>query len=338
MTMKKRELTTRIALFAVATLVGAAATAEEEAGGRGKWSFSVGPAWRSSVKSSISGQAGGPSVAASRKVTYDKEIADHGPWSASDVEIVQDPNFPGNPDFQLYAATQTKTETTVTPGYGAADLSESDRDRPLGVSFAVGYDFYSFDRFSAGLTLRFAGYWDMKSQACGQAGGGTVTSRSWKDYYLFNDGPFPNDTDFSYFYPDTEPYAPYHQDLGVTGRQTIPSERVCARFSSDLYQVGIGPRLAWWANDRVEVFGGIEALCNFARLDVECGSARRTETDCLLGVGARLGITAFLTENIGLQVEAGYEWIDEAEVSLGDIRAEADYSSFVATAGISLYF
>ena len=79
-------------------------------------------------------------------------------------------------------------------------------------------------------------------------------------------------------------------------------------------------------------------MSSYTGKDVECGSARRTETDCLLGVGARLGITAFLTENIGLQVEAGYEWIDEAEVSLGDIRAEADYSSFVATAGISLYF
>jgi hypothetical protein len=331
--MKKTGLMKGVVLFAVTALAGAATAGEESPD---RWIFSAGPAWRSRVKSSISGRpSGGPSVPASRTVTYDKDIAGHGPWSRNEVVLVDDPDIPGS---QRYAATRTGTERTVTPGSGATTLNDSDIDRPLGISISAGRDFYTSGRFAAGLALRFAGYWDMKSHACGQAGGGTVTSRSWKDYYLFNDGPFPNDTDFSYFYPDTEPYAPYHQDLGVTGRQTIPSERVCARFSSDLYQVGIGPRLAWWANDRVEVFGGIEALCNFARLDVECGEMRRTETECLPGVGARLGAVAYLTDNIGIQVEAGYEWVDEADVSLGGVRAEVDYSSFVLSAGLIARF
>lgn len=332
--MKKTALTTSFTLLAVAALTGAAAAGE----GSDRWSLSAGPAWRARVKSSIAGQAGGPSVSASHKVTYDKEIAGHGAWSVNDVVVVQDPDFPNDPTFQKYAATQTKTETTVSPGAGAALLSGSDRDRPLGAALAIGYDLYAGERVAAGLTLRVAGYWDMKTQACGLSGGGTVRSQSWRDYYLFSDGPYPDDTDFTFFHPDSDPYAPYHQDLGATGGRTIPGRRICARLSSDLYQIGIGPKLTWRAHDRIDLFGSVEALCNFSHLEVECGEARRTETDCLPGVGARLGLVAYLTDTIGLQVDAGYEWVDEADVSLGGVRAEVDYSSFVTTAGIALRF
>jgi len=331
--MKKTGLMKGIALFAVMALAGAATAGEESPG---RWTFSAGPAWRSRVKSSISGRpSDGPSVPASQTTTYDKDIAGHGPWSLSEVEVVGDPYISGS---LLYAATRTGTERTVTPGSGATALNDSDIDRPLGISISAGRDFYSSGRFAAGLSLRFAGYWDMKSHACGQSGGGTVTSRSWKDYHLFENGPFPDEDDFTNFKPDSDPYLPYREELGGSSGQTIPGRRICARLSSDLYQVGIGPKLTWRAFDRVDVFGGVEALCNFSHLEAECGEARRTETDCLPGVGARLGLVAYLTDNIGLQVDAGYEWIDEADVSLGGVRAEVDYSSFVATAGIALRF
>lgn len=57
-----------------------------------------------------------------------------------------------------------------------------------------------------------------------------------------------------------------------------------------------------------------------------------------LGLAARVGIAAYLTENIGLQAEAGQEWIDDADITLGDIRAKADYSSFVLSAGLIARF
>lgn len=333
--MKTRDLMTKIALFTVAALVVTTATAEEE-GSSGRWNISVGPAWRSRVKSSISGRGSGPSIPASQTTTYDQDIAGHGPWSAGEVgTTVPDPQNPGE---RLYAVTRTGTETTVTPRSGTTALNDSDIDRPLGISLSAGRDFYTSGGFSAGLSIRFAGYWDMKSHACGQAGGGTMTTRSWRDYHLFYDGPIPYDGDFGGFYPDPDPYLPYREDLGGPASQTIPGRRICARLSSDLYQVGIGPKLTWRAHDRIDVFGGVEALCSFSRLEVECGGARRTETECLPGVGARLGLVAYLTDNIGLQVDAGYEWLDEADVSLGGVRAEVDYSSFVATAGIALRF
>ncbi|HRT30004.1 MAG TPA: hypothetical protein P5527_09435 [Kiritimatiellia bacterium] len=332
--MKTRDLMTKIALFTVAALVVATATAEEE-GGSGRWNISVGPAWRSRVKSSISGRGSGPSIPASQTTTYDQDIAGHGPWSADEVgTTVPDPQNPGE---RLYAATRIGTETTVTPHSGATSLNDSDRDRPLGVSLSAGHDFYTSGRFSAGLSLRFAGYWDMKSHACGQAGGSTTTSRSWRDYHLFSAGPIPPDDDFEYLYPDSDPYLPYREDLGGA-HQTMPGQRICARLSSDLYQIGIGPKLTWRAHDRIDLFGGVEALCNFSRLEVEYGEMSRSDTECLPGVGARLGLVAYLTDNVGFQIDAGYEWIDEADISLGGVRAEVDYSSFVTTAGITLRF
>lgn len=332
--MKRTVLMAGCAIFAMAALTGAAS-----GDGPGRWSVSAGPAWRSSVKSSIEGRVGGASsVPASHKVSYDKDVAGHGPWSVDDVVVVRDPNFPAGPEFLMYAATQTKTETTVTPGYGTAELGGSDRDSPLGVCVSAGYDMYTGRRFSAGLSLRFAGYWGMESQAYGLVGGGTVRSQSQRDYYLFSDGPIPGDTDFSYFYPDAEPYAPYRQNLGTTGSRVIPGDPIGAKISSDLYQVGIGPRVTWRVADWLDVFGSAEALCNFARLDFECGGARKSDTESLAGAAARLGMAAYLTKNIGLQAEAGYEWVDEAEISMGNIRAKADYSSFVASAGIAVRF
>ncbi|MGI5869506.1 MAG: hypothetical protein ACOX9C_08715 [Kiritimatiellia bacterium] len=333
--MKKTGLMAGFTLLAVAALTGAALAGE----GPDRWSLSAGPAWRARVKSSVAGQAGGPSVSASHKITYDKEIAGHGPWSVNDVVVVQDPDFPNNPAFKKYAATRTTTETTVTPGGGAALLSGSDRDRPLGAALAVGYDLYAGERVAAGLSLRVAGYWDMETQASGLAGGGTVRAQSWRDYYLFSDGPYPDETDFTFFHPDSEPYAPYHQDLGATGGRTIPGDQIRARFTSDLYQIGFGPRFTWHVAGWLDVFGAVEALCNVAELEIECGSVRQSDTECLPGAAARLGVAVYLLPNLGLQAEAGYEWVDEAEILLGDaIRGEADYSSLVASGGLALRF
>ena len=332
--MQKTALFTRIALFTLAALIATAATGERP----GDWSLSVGPAWRSKVKSAISGQAGGPTVTPSRRVIYDKDVVTRRPWSADEVEIVQDPDYPGQQDFLNYAAVQTGSETIVTPLYGAAELNSSNRDRPLGVSLTAGRDLYTAGCFSAGLTLRFAGYWDMKTQASGMAGCGTIQSRSWRDYYLFKDGPIPPyDDDFTYCYPEPEPYAPYHQNLGSSTR-TIPGQPIHARLTSDLYQIGLGPRLTCRIGSRLDIFGAVEALCNIARMDIECADECRSKTESPLGLAARVGIAAYLTENIGLQAEAGQEWIDDADITLGDIRAKADYSSFVLSAGLIARF
>jgi hypothetical protein len=331
--MKKREWMTTIALFTVAVLT-AATTAGEEAPGR--WNFSVGPAWRARVKSSISGRGSGPSLPASHAIIYDQDFADHGPWNASEVRVVENPDYP-NSDQYLYAATRIGSEVTVTPLSGSAALHDSDIDRPLGISLSGGYDFFQSGSFSAGLALRFAGYWNMKSQACGHSSGALLTARSWRDFHLFSGGPIPPDEDFDYCEPDADPHLDSREDLG-TMSQTIPGQRMCARLSSDLYQIGIGPRLTWQVCDQIDLFGSVEALCNLAYLEAEYDDIRRSETDCRPGVGARLGLVAYLTDNVGLHVDAGYEWVDEANISLGKVRAKADYSSVVVTAGIALRF
>ena len=47
---------------------------------------------------------------------------------------------------------------------------------------------------------------------------------------------------------------------------------------------------------------------------------------------------ANLTENLGTFAEVGYEWIDEGRLSAGGLRAEADFSSLVVSAGLRLSF
>lgn len=303
----------------------------------GEWSLTVGPAWRSRVKSSVSGAARGAGLAAQDTTTYDRDDPNaRTEFSASDAERVQDPDYPSDPSFEKYAYTRTATRTVVTPNDGAARLDASDTDGPFGVKANLGYDFCTTERFSLGLSLKAAAYWKMRTAVSGTVGGGTRTVSTVKDYYLFNGGPIPSDIDFTSFRPDADPYLPYRETSETT--EAIAGRCVTARLRSDLYQLGLGPQATWHVCGGFDVYGRVEALCNLAHLDFDAGAAHGTDTQCLLGFGGTLGLVAGLTDSLGLYAEAGYEWIDRAETGLDGLRTEVDCSSLVVSAGLVLSF
>ena len=269
------------------------------------WQISVGPAWRSRVKGSVSGttQSGYDKPDPSTKTSF----------GAGDVEVVQDPDYPTDPAMQKYAYTRTQS-TTVTGG--------SDTDSPLGFRAALSRDVFAAGDFTFGLAATFAAYWRMESSVSG------LTLRR-KDIYYFSGGPIPPA-------PVTPPFLPD----AVPSSETLPGLPVgkAARLRSDLYQIGLGPQAMWHVCEGLDAYGRVEALCNIAHLDFDAGGARGTDTQCLLGFGGTLGLVARLTERLGLYAEAGYEWIDRAETDLGGMRADVDFSSLVVSAGLSFGF
>ncbi len=298
----------------------------------GSWNLTIGPAWRARVKASLSASQSG--LAPSHTVAVDKDVAGKTSWSVGEVEVVQDPDYPDDPTYEKYAATQTTTETIVTPGGNRID--GSDEERPLGVKANLGYDFIETERFSFGLSLKFAAYWNLRSAASGVAGGGAMTVNTTKDYYLFNNGPIPNDADFVGCFPDATPHDPYQQKNETT--TTIPGSYMSARMRSDLYQIGLGPQATWHIASWLTAYGRLELLCNLANLEVNTTSSSDSSVECLFGAGGTLGLTASITENLGLYAEAGYEWIDEADKNLRNARLKIDYSSLVISAGLLYQF
>lgn len=242
---------------------------------------------------------------------------------------------PGDPSARKYAATRTVTETVVTPSGTQARLDGSNVDRPLGVKANLGYDIWSTERFALRLNLSFAAYWNMRSAASGFAGGGRIDVRRTTEYYLFGSGPIPDDTDFTSFQPDAEPYRRDAVDLAPT---ELAERRLHARIRSDLYQIGLGPQATWHVCGGLDAYGRVEALCSLAHLDFDTGVARTAETKCLPGVGGTVGLAASIAGNVALYAEAGYEWIDAAETKLGRARAEVDFSGLVLGAGVVVSF
>lgn len=298
-----------LSLIAASTVSGAWA---------GNWELTIGPAWRARAKTTISAEPG----QASSMFSYDRNPADHaGDWRADEVVRVPDALTPGE---ELYAATAVGTTKSSVPASAADDVS-----RPLGLKADLGCTVFAWKRLSVALNLHLAGYWRLRSSA---AGGHTRISQV-KDYWLFEDGPYPDDTDFSSFKPAADPDLAYREDLGSYVTKT-PSLRV----RGDLYQIGFGPKLAFAATDFLSVYGGVEALCNLAYLDCRAGDAQESEVRCLGGFGVRLGANLGLTEHLGLYGEAGYERIDEAEASVDGRRARVDYSGLVVSAGFVLRF
>ena len=301
------------------------------------WRLTVGPAWRSRVKASISGSAQSDAVSASHTVIYDKDIAEKTSWGIGDVTTVPDTDSTAPAGSTLYAAESVRTETTVSPGSGSGRIDASDEDSPLGFKVGVGYDFYDDGRFSVGLDFKFAAFWDMESQVSGSAGGGTVRVKKDKDYFLFENGPYPNDTDFSYSLPNVDPYIPYRESISDT-TTVLPSQSIRAMVTSDLYQFGIGPRFGWHVCNYLDAYAGVSALCNIASVDFEVNGHGESASECRFGVGVDMGLAAWFTENVGLYAEVGYEWIDEPTVKNGGMSAELDYSSLIVSTGLIVKF
>lgn len=309
--------------FLIAVLLVGASLGTWADDGRSRLNLTIGPAWRARMKSSISGGSYVSAGASSYSSSTSKRIV-----------RVEDPLMP---DYDLYADEVTVTETIGTPGNPFAALGSSDRNSPLGLKAAVGYDFYSSEKFAVGLNLKFAAFWNMRSSASGMAGGGSVRTQSETDYYLYEDGPYPDDADFSFSQPSATPYAPYHQSSSGDVIQ-YPMQSVHARIRSDLYQIGLGPKATWHALDWLDAYVGVEALCNIASLDFDCNGSNSSETLCRIGFGGNAGLAAYLTDCLGVYAEVGYEWIDKTDTSVGGAHAEVDFSSLVISVGLMTSF
>ena len=324
----------KIVLVCVVGLIGIAVAAEpaaltnsttNETEGRGRWHLTVGPAWRARVKTEISGATSVESASASRTSTKE---------SGGRV-VVRDPvQEPAG--ATLYADTETVTETIVTPGGGAAAMGATDERRPLGVKAKFGYDVWANEAFAVALDLRFAGYWNIKSSASGAAHGGSMSVRRTTDYYLYENGPYPDDSDFEFASPNEDPYLPYRETSDET--TLFASQVRGARLTADLYQIGIGPSVTWHALSWLDAYAGVAALCNIASLDFDAGSQGSSETQCRLGFAGEVGLVGYLTDNLGIYGEVGYEWIDGFDASVGNLNADVDFSSLVVSAGFVFAF
>lgn len=303
----------------------------------GGWELSVGPAWRSRAKSRISGSTQVTPPPASFSVTYDKVLPTLG-WTGAEPEIVTvtDPVS----SLLTYAATATRTETAVTPGSASGSLDSSDSDDSMGLKADATWNFYEEGALSVGVNFRFAAYWGMRSTVYGSAGGSTTVS-TYTDYFLFSSGPYPPTVPGSPLWPlfplDATPSLPLRTPLAAT-TAPHPASAIRARITGDLYQLGVGPRISYCAFDWLEAYAGAAALCNISHVDFEVNGGENSATCCRLGAGGEVGAIAWMTDNLGLYAEVGYEWIDEADAKVGGAKAKTDFSSLVVSAGVVIGF
>ncbi len=293
------------------------------------WRFSAGPAWRSQIDVDIKGNTENSYA----DTTY--RDLESGNWRehASEAVAKPDPLDDGQGTIvpagsTLYAIDASYTETTVA--YDGADNPSA-----CGLKTRLGYDFIENDAISVGLDLRFAGYWNMKSSA-----NATKSSRTITDRWFFEDGPYPGMGPSVADDPDTR--APKRNSgsrqtttpiIDAAGGRALHS-RLCA----DLYQVGLGPTVTWHAFSWLDAYASAAVLCNIASIDFDVGTSSQSDAQCRLGFAGEVGLAAYLTENIGIYAEVGYEWIDDFDASVNAFSTDIDFSSVVVSAGIAFKF
>lgn len=295
--------------FAFAAMVSVTALAD--------FSFNASYSWRSQAKTSFRGTTteitppGG--VYNDGSITFGEYAEDGFPaWEGGSFGTEQNTTVP------------TENDYTLILNRDEAVASGSDEDSAHGVTASVGYDFYEDETFSIGATLRFAGYWGIKNSR-------PVGYMVYNDTYRFTgllDGIDPQ--------PDRTNYDKPDEYLGRDYLLGNPNGRITLK--SDLYQIGFGPKATWHALSFLDVYGGVEALCCFTSSDLDAGGASTSEVNNLWGVGGHVGFTGYITENLGIFGQVGYEWIDEDDVSVKGIHAKTDYSSLVISAGLQYRF
>ncbi len=301
-----------------------AATAAQAEG----WRFSAGPAWRSRVEVKTSGSVSAPLAtlgANSVNYRYDTDRA----------QIVPDPV---DPTETLWDVPVTRTEVIRSTGDGMASLSDSDDPSALGLNLSAGYDLYSGDWFSVGLGLRFAAFFDMKSSSSAFLNTGSTRTRVSTGWFLHEDMPYP---------PSALPAIPDSSTCPTFRDEKVKSDvidygtgsrLVTSRYRADLWQIGVGPNVTWHALSWLDAYAGAEAILNLVAADFDANGSSTSRTDCLLGFGGHVGLEAKLTDCLGLYGQVGYEWVDASDVSAGGLRADADFSSLVVSAGLVFRF
>ena len=310
--------------------------------GWGRWTFSAGPSWRARVKLSTSGTAYATPL-------VNPGNTDNKPTAGQVDGQVDDPEA-GNtsPEGQkLYYTTVDNTEYDFTAGSGVASLNQSDVERPMGLYLQGGYDFYQGESVSVGLNLKFAGYWNLRSSGSGSVSAGRLVTHQFQDvYYYENDPVVTGDpaTDGIDEYSDLASSPNEHNETS-TSADIGASRAYSTRLRSDLYQIGIGPKVTWSAFDGwceplswLDLYAGADVLFNFAYNRLEADGHSTSDTDFLIGFGGNVGFVGNLTDWCGVYGQVGYEWIDKSDVSCGGFKGEVDYSSLVLSAGVQFRF
>ena len=345
-------MNTKFTIGAIVTLTAIAAFADGapenelvKAEGRGRWTLTIGPSWRSRVKMETHGMLVAPAPA--QRSTDKRDMTDPANWT--DASLVADPNARtgGIPDpdkaaplGQLWGVSDTRTEVYGTAGANYS-ANASDEERPLGLNLQGCYDFLQGETWSVGLNLRFAGYWNMKSESHGRYNVGSTITETWQDDYIFPDLSPEAD-----FLPDpADNIVANGSTLNGSVTDTHGSRMVSTRLRNDLYQIGLGPKVTWspfvgWCDcmSWLDVYGGVEVLCNIAHSEFDADGRSSSQTDCLLGFGGNVGLVGNITDWIGIYGQVGYEWVDKSDVSTGGFKADIDYSSLVLSAGVQVRF
>jgi len=311
---------------------------------RGHWSFSAGPAWRSRVKMDTRGTVFAPSPTP-RQTIPGADMQDPNNWTANNTAPRPNPQYPGHDATHpnLWGVASDRTEIYGVPGRDYV-VNSSDEDAPLGLNLQTCYEMYQAKTWSVGLNLRFAGYWNMKSSSAGQFNAGGTYTQNYRDWSLFDNvytGSFADDVDQTI---GDRPTINGGSDM-TDSYEDKGSHIVNTRLRSDLYQIGFGPKVTWtpfagvcdWM-DWLDVYGGVEVLCNIACSKLEADGASGTSTDCLLGFGGNIGLVGNVTDRLGIYGQVGYEWVDKSDVSAGGFNADIDYSSLVLSAGLQFRF
>ena len=336
--------------LALCVLTSLSSFADE--GELGRWTFFAGPAWRSRVKIETSGRIAAPTPAADRTVRS-LDMNNPANWEAEGPAVkVADPlaGVPGSgvpAGGQLWQVSSMRTEYTGVAGRDYA-VGASGEDAPLGLTLSAGYDFYRGETFAVGLNLRFAGYWNMKSETRGNYNAGHTQIDYYSDHSIFTGcpvlGTFGEDVSPDYDRPEANGWTQVYPD-GLPTEEDYGSRAVSTRLRSDLYQIGLGPKVTWspfvgWCDcmSWLDVYGGVEVLCNLAHTEFDADGRSSSQTDCLLGFGGNVGLVGNITENIGIYGQVGYEWIDDTDVSTRGFKADVDYSSFVLSMGLKFRF
>lgn len=305
----------------------AAATAQAEG-----WRFSAGPAWRSRVEVKTSGSASAPAsvTSGSRSTDYSYDLS-----SPSETPDTSPGASSGD---TLWSVGATRTETIRVPGAGRADFSNADNPDALGFNLTASYDFFSGETLSFGLGLRLAAFFDMKASSSRFLDTGSTRTVVTSGRSLL-EAPFPPT-------PPTAPPPSADRDRLFTPGRVVSdstvygagSRLVRTRYRADLWQIGVGPNVTWHALSWLDAYAGAEAILNLVAADFDANGSSTSRTDCLLGFGGHVGLEAKLTDNLGLYGQVGYEWVDASDASADGLRAEADFSSLVVSAGVVLRF
>lgn len=311
---------------------------------RGRWTFSAGPAWRSRVTLETHGTVRAQPTTP-RQTIAGADMQDPANWNAGNTQLQPNPYPDADVNHQnLWGVYATRTEIYGVPGQDYV-VNRSDEERPLGLNLQGCYDFARGETWAVGLNLRFAGYWNMESSSRGFFRAGGTYTQTYKDWSLFDNatsgGTFADEVDPSIGDRPTinggSEMSDRYDDKG--------SHYVNTRLRSDLYQIGLGPKVTWspfvgvcdglsW----IDVYGGVEVLCNIAYTRFDADGSSTSSTDCLIGFGGNVGLVGNITDWCGIYGQVGYEWIDKTDVSTGGFKADVDYSSLVLSAGVQFRF